>query len=164
MKQFLYGCLNLALVIFSNSIYLIRGFSFDSKIRYFHESFTARTILNSKMTKVNFPRRIQSKTKALDQSPFYVVNEVTLTGQKPSLKFCQPLELFTQFEKGLDLLMLKIWGLQIKGLQSYQPSNFVLAHSSAFTANECAIPFGPDSSAPGSNHSQSLMTSNFAVL
>ena len=23
-----------------------------------------------------------------EQSPFYVVNEVTLTGQKPSLKFC----------------------------------------------------------------------------
>ena len=45
------------------------------------------------------------------QSPFYVVNEVTLTGQKPSLKFCQPLELLTQFVKGLDLLMLKIWGL-----------------------------------------------------
>ena len=45
------------------------------------------------------------------QSPFYVVNEVTLTGQKPSLKFCLPFEIFTQFEKGLDLLMLKIWGL-----------------------------------------------------
>ena len=45
------------------------------------------------------------------QSPFYVVNEVALTAQKLSLKFYQPLELFTQFEKGLDLLMLKIWSL-----------------------------------------------------
>ena len=45
------------------------------------------------------------------QSPFYVVNEVNLTGQKPSLKFYQHLELLTQFKKGLDLLMLKIWGL-----------------------------------------------------
>ena len=25
---------------------------------------------------------------------------------------------------GLDLSMLKIWGLLVKGLQSYQPSNF----------------------------------------
>ena len=53
------------------------------------------------------------------------------------------------FYEGLDLLMLKIWGLQIKGLQSYWPSNFALAHSSAFTAEECAIAFGPDSSEPG---------------
>ena len=45
------------------------------------------------------------------QSPFYVVNEVYLTGQKPSLKFCYPHEILTQFVKGLDLLMLKIWGL-----------------------------------------------------
>ena len=58
------------------------------------------------------------------QNPFYVVNEVTLRGQNPSLKFCQPLELLTQFIKDLDLSMLKIWGLQVKGLQSYWPSNF----------------------------------------
>ena len=45
------------------------------------------------------------------QSPFYVVNEVTLTGQNPSLKFCQPLELWAELKKGLDLLILKIWGL-----------------------------------------------------
>ena len=30
-------------------------------------------------------------------------NEVTLTGQNPPLKCCQPLELLTQFERGLDL-------------------------------------------------------------
>ena len=30
-------------------------------------------------------------------------NEVTLTGQKPPLKFCQPLELLTQLKKGIDL-------------------------------------------------------------
>ena len=28
-----------------------------------------------------------------------------------------------QFEKYLDLSMLKIWGLYVKGLQSYQPLN-----------------------------------------
>ena len=28
------------------------------------------------------------------------------------------------FKKGLDLLMLKILGLYVKGLQSYWPSNF----------------------------------------
>ena len=40
----------------------------------------------------------------------------------------------------------------------------MLVHFSAFTAEESAIAFGPDSSAPGSNHSQSLMASNFAAL
>ena len=44
-----------------------------------------------------------------------------------------------QFELGLDLLMLKIWGLWIKGLQSYWPSNFVLAHSLAFSAKEFQV-------------------------
>ena len=52
------------------------------------------------------------------------VNEVYLTWQNPSLKFCWPLEIFTQFERGLDLSMLKIWSLYVKGLQSFQPSNF----------------------------------------
>ena len=37
--------------------------------------------------------------------------------------------------------MLRIWGLKVKGLQSYWPSNFALAHSSAFTAAECASAF-----------------------
>ena len=45
------------------------------------------------------------------QSPFYVVNKVTLRGQNSSLKFCFPLELHTQLKTGLDLLPLKIWGL-----------------------------------------------------
>ena len=49
------------------------------------------------------------------QSPFYVVNEVTLRGQNPSLKFCWPLELFTQLKRGLDLLTLKIWLCRSKG-------------------------------------------------
>ena len=35
-------------------------------------------------------------------------NEVTLTGQKPSLKCCQHLELLTQLKRGIDLSMLKI--------------------------------------------------------
>ena len=39
------------------------------------------------------------------------VNEVTLTGQNPPLKYCQPQELLTQLEKDIDLSMLKIWGL-----------------------------------------------------
>ena len=45
------------------------------------------------------------------QSPFYVVNEVTLRGQNQSLKFWYPLELYTQLKTGLDLLLLKLWGL-----------------------------------------------------
>ena len=35
-------------------------------------------------------------------------NEVTLTQQNPPLKCCQPLQLLTHFERGLDLLILKI--------------------------------------------------------
>ena len=38
-------------------------------------------------------------------------NEVNLTGQNPPLQFCLPLELFSPLKKGLDLLILKIWGL-----------------------------------------------------
>ena len=45
------------------------------------------------------------------QSPFYVVNKVTLTGQKPSLKYYQPLEVLTHFERGLNLLIQEVWGL-----------------------------------------------------
>ena len=82
------------------------------------------------------------------QIPFYVVNDVTLTGQNPSLKLCQPPELLAQLKKGLDLLILKIWGLQVKRLQSYWPSNFALVHSSAFTGEESASAIGPDSRTP----------------
>ena len=57
-------------------------------------------------------------------SMFKKENEVNLTEQNPSLKYCQPLEIFTQFKKGLDLSMLKVGDLQIKGLQSYWSSNF----------------------------------------
>ena len=45
------------------------------------------------------------------QSLFYVVNEVTLTGQNPSLKCCQPLEILRHFITGLDLSMIEIWCL-----------------------------------------------------
>ena len=38
-------------------------------------------------------------------------NEVTLIGQNPPSKCYQPLELFTQLKRGLDLLTLKILGL-----------------------------------------------------
>ena len=51
-------------------------------------------------------------------------NEVTLTGQNPPLKCCQPLEILTHFITGLDLSMIEIWGLWVKGLQSCWPSNF----------------------------------------
>ena len=68
---------------------------------------------------MTIPTQIQWLPFENGQSPFYVVNEVTLAGQKLSLKYCWPIEISTQFKKGLDLLMLKIWGLQIKGLQGY---------------------------------------------
>ena len=39
------------------------------------------------------------------------VNEVNLTGQNLPLNFCYPLEILTQFQKDLDLSLLKIWRL-----------------------------------------------------
>ena len=39
------------------------------------------------------------------------VNEVTLRGQNPPLRYCNLLIFCVLFKKGLDLLMLKIWGL-----------------------------------------------------
>ena len=52
------------------------------------------------------------------------VNGVSLRVQNPPLKCCKPLDFLCAFLKGLDLLMLKIWSLLVKGLQSYRPSNF----------------------------------------
>ena len=38
-------------------------------------------------------------------------NKVTLTGQNLPLKCYQLLEILTQVKTGLDLFMIKIWGL-----------------------------------------------------
>ena len=38
-------------------------------------------------------------------------NEVTLTGQNPPLKYCQPLEILAHLTMGLDLSMIEIWDL-----------------------------------------------------
>ena len=78
-------------------------------------------------------------------------NEVTLTGQNPTLKCCQHIEIQKTVRKRVDLLILKILGLQIKGLQSYWQSNFEnyltssvlesglkeIADSSAVKVEEC---------------------------
>ena len=63
------------------------------------------------------------------------VNEVTLRGQNLLLKCYQHLELLTVFYKGLDFSMLKIWGLLVKGLQSYQLSKLEVTRKS--------LPTGP---------------------
>ena len=72
------------------------------------------TILNLQLSKSDYKRLLHK--------PY--VNEVALTGQNPLLNRCQPPELLTQFKGGLDLLMLKIVGLKVKGLQSCRLSNF----------------------------------------
>ena len=38
-------------------------------------------------------------------------NEVTLTGQIPPLKCCQPLEILIHFITGLELSMIERWGV-----------------------------------------------------
>ena len=60
-------------------------------------------------TNQNYLQLKSNQTERLLNKPY--VNEVTLTGQNPLLKYCQPLELLTQLEKDIDLSMLKIWGL-----------------------------------------------------
>ena len=47
-----------------------------------------------------------------------------MIGQNPHLKCCQPLKILTHFERCLDIQVLKYFGLLVKGLQSYQLSNF----------------------------------------
>ena len=72
------------------------------------------------------------------------VNEVTLTEQNLPLKCCQPLEILPHFTKGLNLLLLNIWGLNVKGLQSCQLSKLEVSRKS--------LPPGPSpsrSSRPG---------------
>ena len=95
-------------------------------------------------------------------------NEVTLTEQNPPLKYCQPLELLTQLKKGLDLLMLKIWGLLVKGLKSYQLSKLEVSRKSL-----PLWPFQPICvqahsarvrTRARSNHFQSLTAGNFEAL
>ena len=46
-------------------------------------------------------------------------NEVTLTGQNTPLKCCQHLEIQYTVRKRVDVLILKVLGLFVKGLQSY---------------------------------------------
>ena len=89
------------------------------------------------------------ETAQLLNKPY--VNEVTLTGQNPLLKYCWPLELLTKFKKVMDLSMLKIWSLSVKGMQSYWTSNSendltlgdlesgpkAVAHFLAVKAEEC---------------------------
>ena len=50
-------------------------------------------------------------------------NEVTLTGQNPPLKCCQPLEILAQLKTGLDLFMIKIW-LGLDGRLFHETSKF----------------------------------------
>ena len=44
-------------------------------------------------------------------------NQVTLTGQNPTSKYYQPLEILAQFITGLDLFMLEIFGLLVKRIE-----------------------------------------------
>ena len=74
-----------------------------------------------------FDFEIQIQLRAKQTAPLvnqHCQNEVTLTGQSQPLKYCQLLEILTHFITGLDLSMIEIWGLQVKGLQSCWPSNF----------------------------------------
>ena len=103
--------------------------------------------------------------KRLLNNPY--VNGVNLTKQNPLLKCRQHLETLHTLKKGLDLLMLKILGLQVKGLQSYQLSKLEFSKKVCRFAPALFKPVGPDSSSPGplgSNHSKSLIASNFAAL
>ena len=86
-------------------------------------------------------------------------------GQTYSKNTTSPLNLCYILKRGLDLSILKIWGLLVKGLQSYQLSKLEVTRKS--------LPTGPGPSrtswpmmrvVPGSNHSQNLMAGHFAAL
>ena len=67
--------------------------------------------------------------------PFMKQSEVYLTGQNLTKSCSWPLDFCHTFEKGLDLSILKIWGLLVKGLQSYQLSKLEVTRKS--------LPTGP---------------------
>ena len=84
-------------------------------------------------------------------------NEVTLTWQNPPLKCCQSLEILSSSEMGIDLLMLKIWGLQVNWLQSYQLSKLKFSRKSLplqpFQPKCVQVQSARVRGRPGSNHS-----------
>ena len=91
---------------------------------------------------------------------FPYVNEVTLREQKPPLKCCQPFDLLTQLKRELDLLMLKIWRLQVKGLQNYRPSNFENDWTATGGSNPSRLAdWGRTLFGTSRNHSKSLVGS-----
>ena len=98
------------------------------------------------------------------QSTFYVVNEVTLTGQNPSLKFCQSLDILTQFEKGFALLMLKIQVCRSKDCKVFGHETFRIIWPQAYSnlGQRCLHTLQPLKLI--SLQEQSLMASNFATL
>ena len=61
----------------------------NAKLR--HRKLNKRTekdLFHKSNCNYNFEKPIQWFALENQQSPFYVINEVTLTGQNPSLKFC----------------------------------------------------------------------------
>ena len=67
---------------------------------------------------------VQLRAKQTARLHFFYTNEVTLRGQNPPLKCCQPLDFLYNSLKRLALSILQIKGLQVKGLQSYRSSKF----------------------------------------
>ena len=67
-----------------------------------------------KVSGMEIVQQLASDYKRLLNKPY--VNVVTLRGQNQPLKCCQPFQLLTPFEMGLDLCILIIWGLYVYGL------------------------------------------------
>ena len=104
--------------------------------------------------------------KWLPNNPYVI--EVNLTKQNPLLKYCQHLETYHTLKKGLDLLVLKILGLQVKGSQSYQLSMLEFSKKSLplqpFHPNCVQSHSARVRSRAKSNHFQSLTARNFKAL
>ena len=63
------------------------------------------------LKKVCYCKDIQLRAEQTARLHISDVNEVTLRGQNPPLKCCQPFDFLCTFLKDLDLLLLKIWSL-----------------------------------------------------
>ena len=92
----------------------MKAFKFCCSLKFLGDLFQLFKILNFKWLVISSLLGFRLQLRAKQTAPLVnenYQNEVTLTGQNPLLKFCYPLELSTQFLKGLELLILKIWGL-----------------------------------------------------
>ena len=101
-------CLETADLLTENS-------NFKPKAKHVIWTLTLTNVVKGQITILRFwkPRPLHTVSEDEYDTPSnkHYWNGVNLTEQNQTKQCCYPLEILTKFEKGLDLLMLKIWGL-----------------------------------------------------